>query len=78
VHSAERRTLGAQVAAAPDVVAVTADAVDPATRNVNLQAAHGFTQWACVKVAAVLAGAGKVPGELDGHPLTVRLNRYGP
>src|ERR1700756_2445217 len=56
----------ADVSATPDVVAVAADAGDfpvfGAAFNVNLQAAHGFTQWTGTQMPVVVAGR---------HPLTV-------
>ena len=50
VQRPQRRALRADVAAAPGVVAVAADAGDPPALDVNLQAAHGLTQWAGVEV----------------------------
>ncbi len=69
VNGAQRRALRAQVPSAPDVVLVTADALDAAVGDLNLQAAHGLTQRAGVEVAAVLADAGQLDG--GGHRPTV-------
>ncbi len=58
VNRAEGGALGADVAAAPGVVAVAADACDAAVLDMNLQAAHGLTQRTRVEVSPVLADAG--------------------
>jgi hypothetical protein len=81
VDGAQRRALWAQVRAAPGVFTVAADAGDAAVFDLNLQAAHGFTQRAGVEVATVVAGGGhcrmspagrlRWPGVLGGHRLTV-------
>jgi hypothetical protein len=71
VDGAQRRALGAQVPPAPGVVAVAADAGDAAVGDLNLQAAHGFTQRTGVKVATVPAGGGQRLGVFGGHRLTV-------
>ncbi|GBG38759.1 hypothetical protein NJB14197_36310 [Mycobacterium montefiorense] len=43
------------MSAAPYIVTVPADPGDGAGFDVNLQAAHGFTQWACPYMGAVNA-----------------------
>src|SRR5262249_54223771 len=50
VPRAEGGALGADVAAAPGVVVVTADAGDAAALDVNLQAAHGLAQRTGIEV----------------------------
>src|SRR5262245_56666398 len=59
VHRAERRALGADVPETPGVVLVAANARHPAVGDLNLQAAHGLTQWTGVEVSAVLADSGQ-------------------
>ena len=66
VDGTQGHTLGAQVAAAPDVIGVSPDARYAAISDLNLQAAHGFTQGTGVEVAAVLTGY-RWAGRLYSH-----------
>ena len=66
MNGAQGNPLGAQVPAAPDVIGVAPYCGDPAVSDLNLQAAHGFTQRTGVEVAAVLTG-GSWAGRLDSH-----------
>ena len=59
VDRAERYALGAQMASAPDVVVISPDARNAAVSDVNLQAAHGFTQWTRIDVPTVLTGGSR-------------------
>src|SRR5262245_64540908 len=43
---AQRRALGADVAAAPDIVVVRPDAGDPVVLDFDAEAAHGLAEWA--------------------------------
>ena len=70
VDGAERYALGAQMAPAPDVVVISPDARNAAVSDVNLQAAHGFTQWTRIDVPTVLTG-GSRPHMFCDHRLTV-------
>ena len=63
----ERGALRADVAAAPGVVAIAPDAGDAPALDLNLQAAHGFTQWTGVEVPAVFADTGQRFGEPGRH-----------
>jgi len=57
VNNAQGNPLGAQVPAAPDVIGVAPYCGDAAVSDLNLQAAHGFTQRTGVEVAAGRAGS---------------------
>jgi hypothetical protein len=47
------------MAPAPDVVVISPDARNAAVSDVNLQAAHGFTQWTRIDVPTVLTGGSR-------------------
>ena len=78
VDGAQRRALGAQVPAAPDVVGVAPDTGDAAVGDLNLQAAHGLTQRTGVNVAAVLAGGGQLDVLGCHRPTVIRRGPRSP
>ncbi len=67
VYGPEGGALRADVAAAPRVITVASDARDSTFFDMNLQAAHGLTQWTGVEVPSVLADASQRFGEPGRH-----------